>query len=229
MSGPGPGEPQPQQPAPQPPPGPGPAAPPSMPAWTASLTSTAPTPGPAGLFYADVPNRVIAYIIDAIIVGIVGLILGAILFAILGAPTTSTVVANGQGLFGVSVETHTNFLSLIAFAVLGLALSAGYFIYTWTAMRGTIGMKALGMQVGNAADGATITMDQAIRRWLALGGVFSLAQTLNQFPLLGLLIGLAALVWTIALLVTTAQSPTKQGLHDQFAGTMVVKAARRVA
>jgi len=204
-------------------------APPSMPAWTASLTSTAPTPGPAGLFYADVPNRIIAYIIDAILVGIVGLILGAVLFAILGAPTTSTVVANGQGLFGISVETHTNFLSLIAFAVLGLALSAGYFIYTWTAMRGTIGMKALGMQVGNAADGATITMDQAIRRWLALGGVFSLAQTLNQFPLLGLLIGLAALIWTIALLVTTAQSPTKQGLHDQFAGTMVVKAARSVA
>lgn len=229
MSGPGPGESQPQQPAPQPPPGPGPAAPPSMPAWTASLTSTAPTPGPAGLFYADVPNRIIAYIIDAIIVGFVGLILGAILFAVLGTPQTSTVVANGTGLFGVSVETHTNFLSLIAFAILGLALSAGYFIYTWTAMRGTLGMKMLGMQVGNAADGATITMDQAIRRWLALGGVFSLAQTLNQFPLLGILIGLAALIWTIALLVTTAQSPTKQGLHDQFAGTMVVKAARSVA
>jgi uncharacterized RDD family membrane protein YckC len=176
-----------------------------------------------------VPNRIIAYIIDAILVGVVGLILGAVLFAVLGAPTTSTVVANGQGLFGIAVETHTNFVSLIAFAILGLALSAGYFIYTWTAMRGTVGMKVLGMQVGNAADGATITMDQAIRRWLALGGVFSLAQTLNQFPLLGLLIGLAALIWTIALLVTTAQSPTKQGLHDQFARTMVVKAARSVA
>ena len=204
-------------------------APPSMPAWTASLTSTAPTPGPAGLFYADVPNRIIAYIIDAILVGIVGLILGAILFAVLGPPTTSKIVANGSGLFGVSVETSTNFVSLIAFAILGLALSAGYFIYTWTAMRGTVGMKVLGMQVGNAADGATISMDQAIRRWLALGGIFSLAQTLNQFPLLGILIGLGALIWTIALLVTTAQSPTKQGLHDQFAGTMVVKAARSVA
>jgi len=35
-------------------------------------------------------------------------------------------------------------------------------------------------------------------------------------------------VWVIALLVTTAQSPTKQGLHDKFAGTVVVKAARAV-
>jgi uncharacterized RDD family membrane protein YckC len=230
MSGPGPGsEPQPQQPAPQPPPGPGPTAPPSMPAWTGSLTSTAPTPGPAGLFYADVPNRIFAYIIDAIIVGIAGAILGIILFAVLGPPTKVTVVQDSSQLFGFRTDTSTNFVSFLAFAILGLALSAGYFIYTWTAMRGTIGMKALGMQIGNQTDGATITMDQAIRRWLALGGIFSLAQTLNGFPGLGILIGLAGLIWTIALLVTTAQSPTKQGLHDQFAGTMVVKAARSVA
>jgi uncharacterized RDD family membrane protein YckC len=230
MSGPGPGsEPQPQQPAPQPPPGPGPTAPPSMPAWTSSLTSTAPTPGPAGLFYADVPNRIFAYIIDAIIVAIVGAVLGIILFAVLGSPTSTRVVPDQTQLFGFRTETSTNFVSYVVFAALGLALSAGYFIYTWTAMRGTLGMKALGMQIGNAADGSTITMDQAIRRWLALGGIFSLAQTLNGFPGIGILIALASLIWVIALLVTTAQSPTKQGLHDQFAGTMVVKAARSVA
>jgi N-acetyl-gamma-glutamylphosphate reductase len=44
----------------------------------------------------------------------------------------------------------------------------------------------------------------------------------------GALLLLASLIWTIALLVTTAQSPTKQGLHDQFAKTVVVKAARAV-
>jgi uncharacterized RDD family membrane protein YckC len=200
-----------------------------MPAWTGSLTSTAPTPGPAGLFYADVPNRIFAYIIDAIIVGIAGVILGIILFAVLGPPQKVTVVPDSSQFLGFRTDTSTNFVSFLAFAILGLALSAGYFIYTWTAMRGTIGMKALGMQIGNAVDGSTITMDQAIRRWLALGGIFSLAQTLNGFPGIGILIGLASLIWTIALLVTTAQSPTKQGLHDQFAGTMVVKAARSVA
>jgi len=95
-------------------------------------------------------------------------------------------------------------------------------------MRGTIGQKALGMQVGNATDGATLTTEQAVRRWLALGGIFSLAQFLNPLPGVGILIGLASLIWVIALLVTTAQSPTKQGLHDQFANTVVVKAARAV-
>jgi uncharacterized RDD family membrane protein YckC len=200
-----------------------------MPAWTASLTSTAPTPGPAGLFYADVPNRIIAYIIDAIIVGVVNVVISIVLFGILGSPTKVVSVADPNSILGVRFETQTNFISYVVFAIVGLAISAGYFIYTWTAMRGTLGMKVLGMQVGNQADGATITMDQAIRRWLALGGIFALAQTLNGFPGIGILIGLASLIWTIALLVTTAQSPTKQGLHDQFAGTMVVKAARSVA
>jgi uncharacterized RDD family membrane protein YckC len=67
-----------------------------------------------------------------------------------------------------------------------------------------------------------------VKRWLALGAPFGIAQALNPLPGLGILIGLAAFVWFIALLVTTAQSPTKQGLHDRYAGTVVVKAARAV-
>ncbi len=230
MSGPGPGDQQPQQPPqPPPPPGPGPAAPPSMPAWTASLTSTAPTPGPAGLFYADVPNRVIAIIIDYIILGIVGFVISIVLYGILGNPTKVVSVADPNSFLGVRFETETNYFSALVFAAVNIVINGGYFIYTWTAMRGTLGMKVLGMQVGNQTDGATISMDQAIRRWLALGGIFALVQALANLPLLGLLVWLASVIWVIALLVTTAQSPTKQGLHDQFAGTMVVKAARSVA
>jgi uncharacterized RDD family membrane protein YckC len=231
MSGPGDSAPPPQQPAAPPPaspPPPGPSAPPSMPAWTSNITSTAPVAGPAGLFYADVPNRAIAYIIDAILVGIVSAIVGAVLFAIVGSPTKVESIADPNSLLGFRIETTTNYVSSLLYAIVGAGISAGYFLYTWTAMRGTVGMRLLGMQVGNAADGATLTMEQAVRRWLALGGVFSLAQTLNPIPLIGVLLGLAALIWVIALIVTTAQSPTKQGLHDQFAGTIVVKAARSV-
>jgi len=199
-----------------------------MPAWTSNITSTAPVAGPAGLFYADVPNRIIAYIIDAIIVGLAGLIVGVVVYAVVGSPVSTRTVADPNSILGVRFETTTNYVATLLGAIVGLALSAGYFIYTWTAMRATVGMRLLGMQVGNAADGATLTMEQAVRRWLALGGIFSLGQFLNPIPLIGLLIGLAALIWVIALIVTTAQSPTKQGLHDQFAGTIVVKAARAV-
>jgi uncharacterized RDD family membrane protein YckC len=200
-----------------------------MPAWTGSLTSTAPTPGPAGLFYADVPNRIFAIIIDYILLGIVGFIVSIVLYAILGNPTKVVTVQDPNAFLGVRFDTQTNYLSALVFAVVNIAINGGYFIYTWTAMRGTFGMRALGMQVGNQTDGSTITMDQAIRRWLALGGIFALVEALANLPLLGILVWLASVIWIIVLLVTTAQSPTKQGLHDKFAGTMVVKAARSVA
>ncbi len=215
----------PQAPAPPlqaPPP---PLAPPSQapqmppqPAWMQNLTSTAPVAGPAGLFYADLPNRIIAYIIDVILLAIVGVIIGAITGSFL--PVVQFDLVNGF---------HYNYLAAIINAVISGVISAAYFIYTWTAMRGTVGMKVLGMQIGSEKDGSTLTMDQAIRRWLAVGGWITIAQALNPLPLLGILIGLVSLGYVIYLLYTTAQSPTKQGFHDHFVGSMVVKAARSVA
>ena len=43
---------------------------------------------------------------------------------------------------------------------------------------------------------------------------------------LGLVTSIAVLAWYIFLLKTTADSPTKQGYHDVFANSQVVKAAR---
>jgi uncharacterized RDD family membrane protein YckC len=167
--------------------------------------------GPEGFVYADVPNRAIAYIIDAIILGIVNLVA----FAILA----------GVGLNILSGLTYNYFAGLVL-AVVSLAISGAYFIYTWTAMRGTVGMKALGMQIGNARDGKTLSMDQAIRRWIALGAPFGIAQAFNPLPGIGALLGLAAFAWFIFLLWTTYKSPTKQGFHDMFVNSMVVKAMR---
>jgi uncharacterized RDD family membrane protein YckC len=220
MTGPGPVD------APPPPPAPagGPTPGSGLPSWTSQLTSTAPVPGPAGLYYADVPNRAIAYIIDAIILAIVNIVVGAVL--------------SGIGLNAFTINSNpTNIGDLLSYnpvvgliqAVIFAAISGVYFIYTWTTMRGSPGQRVLGMQVGNATDGQTLTMEQAIKRWIALGAPFGVAQALNPLPGLGILIGLAAFVWFIALLVTTAQSPTKQGLHDRYAGTVVVKAARAVS
>lgn len=190
-----------------------------IPSWMANLTSTAPVAAPAGLVYADLPNRIVAYIIDMIILGIISVVVGSVLDAI-GFHVVTFDFASGF---------HYNYLAAIVSAAVSAAVSAGYFIYTWTAMRGTVGMKLLGMQIGNAREGATLTMDQAIRRWLAVGGWITIAQALNPLPLFGILIGLAALGYVIYLLYTTAQSPTKQGFHDKFVGSMVVKAARAVA
>jgi uncharacterized RDD family membrane protein YckC len=174
-------------------------------------------PGPTGFVYADVPNRAIAYIIDAIIdailAGIVGIVLGAVGLSS-GSFTPGTL------------NWNLNVVGLIVSAIVFALISAGYFIYTWTNMRGTYGMKALGMQIGNAGDGKTLTMDQATRRWLIIAAPGVLAQVFLAVPAVGALLGLLAFGWFLYLLWTTYSSPTKQGFHDIYANTMVVKATR---
>jgi uncharacterized RDD family membrane protein YckC len=194
-----------------------------MPAWAGAVMDRTPVAGPAGFYYADVPNRIIAYIIDAIIIFIINLIIGIILYGILGPATTTTL---GQNL---NFSTSVNLGPLLITALVSIVINAGYFIYMWVNMRGTVGMRLLGMQIGNETDGRSITYNQAVIRWLLLGGAFTLANVLNAWPGIGLLISLVAFIWTIVLLITTAQSPTKQGLHDRYAHTMVVKAARAVS
>lgn len=187
--------------------------------------SDAPTPAAAavpiggpttGLIYADVPNRAIAYIIDAIVLFVINIIVSAILGAIGLIPAT----------INADLTVSVNYVASLIYAAISLAISAAYFIYFWTTSRATIGMRALSLQIGKAPGGETITQDQAIRRWLALSAPFILAQVLQPLPLLGFILPIAALGWVIYLIYTTAQSPTKQGWHDVFAGTMVVKAVK---
>jgi uncharacterized RDD family membrane protein YckC len=185
---------------------PPPVTPPPTAGWAAPPPPTR-VAGASEFVYADVPNRIFAYIIDAIILFVINVVVIIVLAG----------VGLGNAAFGIGS---------IVLAIVGLVISGVYFIYTWTAMRGTVGMKALGMQIGNSGDGKTITMDQGIRRWIALGAPFTLAQVFNPIPGIGILISLAALAWVIFLLYTTAKSPTKQGFHDVFASTQVVKAAR---
>ncbi len=194
---------------------------PMAPAAPAPTTQWAPPPapvqaGPAGFVYADIPNRAIAYILDAILIGIINIIVFAVLAGV-GLSIVSGNLANGF---------EYNYVAGLILGVVGLLISAAYFIYTWTAMRGTLGMKVLGMQVGNAGDGKTLTLNQGIRRWLAIAAPSVIAQALQPLPALGPLLGLAAFAWFIFLLYTTWKSPTKQGYHDHFANSMVVKATR---
>lgn len=182
------------------------------------MTVSSPAAQPSGLVYADVPNRVIAYIIDAILIGILNFIIGGIL----GGFGLVPIVVNPD--FSVSV----NYVATLVVGIVGLLISAGYFVYTWTSMRATIGMRLLGMQIGNAGDGQTITTNQAVRRYAALAAPSIIAQVFSPVPLIGLVIALLGIFWYIYLLYTTANSPTKQGWHDQFANTQIVKAAKAV-
>lgn len=180
------------------------------------MTAPSPSAPPTGLVFADVPNRVIAFILDAIILGIIGVVVSAILGGVgLSAGTLNPDLTFSVNPAGVLVQ-----------GIVNLAISAAYFIYTWTSMRATLGMRLLGMQIGNAGDGTALTMQQAVRRFLAIWGPNVVAQVLSPIPLISGVFGLLALIWVIYLIYTTAKSPTKQGWHDVFANSQVVKAAK---
>jgi uncharacterized RDD family membrane protein YckC len=212
------------EPPPAPPAAP-PAAPPpagaaaasTSPAWLNNITSTQTLAGPAGLVYADIPARVFAYIIDAIILG-VGF---GILYSIFAALFISAILLGGLGFM--------SFVWLVVLLVIYAAGSAIYFIYTWTKLRGSPGQRVLGLETLNAADGAVLTQPQAIRRWLFLFGPFVVVQVLAMFSIFGTfgsLLSLLGLAYAIYLLYTAANSPTRQGFHDVQASTVVVKVQR---
>ena len=184
-----------------------------MPSWTSNITARGSMAGPAGLALADIPERIIAFIIDAIILGVVGYVVGIL--------TTSVLGDNFGGIFGSF--RYPNLVSSLAAVVIMLAVSAAYFIYMWSRMGGaTLGMKAMKLSVRDEATGGPVSQQQAITRWLYVGAPYALS-FLYAWGVIGWLVGLAVLVYEIYLLVTTAQSSTRQGFHDKSAKTVVAK------
>lgn len=187
-----------------------------MPSWTSNITARGTMVGPGGLALADVPERIIALIIDGIILNVIGFVIAAVLGGLLTETRTDLV-------FGIPVVVRApSTIGLILIFVALLVINAGYFIYMWSRMNGaTVGMRLLKLQVRDSTTGGPITQGQAINRWLALGW----PQIAYFVPFIGLIAAIVALAWYIYLLVTTAQDPMRQGWHDKFAKTVVAKVA----
>jgi uncharacterized RDD family membrane protein YckC len=147
---------------------------------------------------AAVAARAIAYIIDAIILGICGIV-------ILGLIIPDTTIVGG-------------ITRAIIYGVLGFL----YFGYTWTAWRATPGQRILGLMTVNAADGAALTWSQAAMRWAYLFGPSVLNSLFPVGGALGALISLVVLGYYIYLLYTTSTDSRKQGFHDKQASTLVI-------
>jgi uncharacterized RDD family membrane protein YckC len=160
-----------------------------------------------GLVFADTAARFVAYIIDVILVGITA--------SIIAAPFAWDTPFDPNAPFSDAAFRTTEY------TVLATVIGAIYFILSWTGgRRATLGQRILKIQVANAFDGRPLTLDQAVRRWLGLGDFLNL---LGFTPGLGALTGGLVFIWMIVLLITTATSPTKQGLHDRFANSAVVR------
>jgi uncharacterized RDD family membrane protein YckC len=169
-----------------------------------------------GLVFSSTGARFVAWIVDGFLLAVIGVVITAFLGAFGLEATRTTPQIGPTGL----PDYSTYFVADPVGSVLTVAVSAVYFIGSWTGgRRATPGQRLLTIQVGNAFDGRALTLDQAIRRWLGLG------EPLVLFAAVPGLVGLSGLwfIWAIVLLVTTATSPTKQGLHDRLANSAVVR------
>ena len=229
MTGPGPSDPAGQAP---PPPEPVPQAPDAgtgaaggqwgqqgqTPDWAQQAQGWRPAEvaqGPAaGITYADLTTRIIALIIDGVILAIVGFVVNLVLLTAFIA----TLVSSGSAVF---------LLLSVVVLVFDVLLAGIYFIYTWTNMKASPGQRILGLMTVSEVDGSALTFNAALARFVIMfapGYVASLASTVIP-GFLGLLLSLAGLAWSIFLIYTTANDPKRQGFHDHYAHSVVIKQA----
>jgi uncharacterized RDD family membrane protein YckC len=229
MTGPGPSDPAGQAP---PPPDPVPPAPDAgtgaaggqwgqqgqTPDWAQQAQGWRPAEvaqGPAaGITYADLTNRIIAFIIDALIIGVVAIVVWLVFAALLLAS-----LLNGGGALA--------FLLSVVVLVFQVVLGAVYFIYTWTNMKASPGQRILGLMTVSETDGSALTFNAALARFVIMfapGYIGGLAGYILP-GILGFLLGFLGLAWSIYLIYTTANDPKRQGFHDHYAHSVVIKQA----
>jgi uncharacterized RDD family membrane protein YckC len=161
-----------------------------------------------GLVFSGTAARFAALVVDSFLLGLVTSAIGATI-------RPGSTFTQGADV----VWTTGDFLA----SIIAVTINGAYFVAFWSGgRRATLGQMLFKIQVGNAFDGKPLTTEQAIRRWLGLGQFLSaFAFSLAAVGLIGVL----SLVWSLVLFISTVSSPTKQGLHDRFANSAVVRQA----
>lgn len=179
-------------------------------------------PSTSSLYFADVPNRAIALLIDIVLLTLVAFV-GAAVVSLVAGPAVE--FQTSAETLGDAVELNRGIATLDAFV--NLVLSACYFSLSWVRLRASPGQLLIGIRLTDDGHRAGVTARQAILRWIALAAPLAVASLLAvALSLNGVVVfGIPLAAWYGALLVTTARSPTKQGLHDRLAQTIVAKKA----
>lgn len=180
---------------------------------------------PGERYYADVPSRAFALLADMFLLSIAIFIAAIVVSVLIGPAVEFNSTADSAG-EAVTLDRGV----AIVDAVISLVISAAYFAGSWVVLAASPGQRLMGMRLGAEADGRALTRGQALLRWALLGAPFGVAAVLAT-ALSGpadAIVKVATLAWYALLLITTARSPTKQGLHDRVPGTVVAKRATPV-
>jgi uncharacterized RDD family membrane protein YckC len=163
---------------------------------------------PPSLEFADTPSRATAYILDTLVFTAV-----------------NSVSASIFGLYSFTVPNFPDRSAFVATTLVGFAFLFAYFVWFWSGgRRATPGQRVFAIQVGNAFDGQPLTLRQAVKRTLGFGMPIGLLALL-PFLVVGIGAFIIGLLWSLLLLASTITSETKQGLHDRFAGSALVRPA----
>lgn len=160
-------------------------------------------PGAAGLIYAGVIPRAIAWFLDCFLIGLTSVVvLGVLTAVIVEGPRNDDAALTVIQWIGIAV------------------IAAVYFMGFWTGpRRATPGMRLLKLQVGFVATGEPLSVRQAALRFMALGIPL---WPLIAVPQIGVIAATLLLVWPVVLLVSTAVNARRRGLHDRVAWSAVV-------
>jgi len=174
-------------------------------------------------YFADVPSRAAALLIDAVLLAPATFVSALVVSALFG-PAVAFNSSDGAGT-GVSVDRGV----ATADAVVSVVLSVAYFVATWLVLAGSPGQRLLRMRIVRATDGARLALGQALIRWALLLGPAAVAGicTAATHGATEAFANLLALAWYVVLFVSTAASHTKQGVHDRVAKTVVSRTAKK--
>jgi uncharacterized RDD family membrane protein YckC len=177
---------------------------------------------PQAAYYADASSRVVALVVDAVALSIL-ILLAAIPVSLLIGPAVEFDSAADQIGDAVTVDETVAAVD----CVLALALSAGYFVFSWWRKGGTPGQRLLDLSVVRADDGTLLGKGAAGVRWALVAAPFGVAALLTTTvaSVGDGLVDACLAAWYLVLLVTTVRADRKRGLHDRAAGSVVVKRA----
>ncbi len=175
-------------------------------------------PGVRGLVYADLVARVVAWLLDLVVLALLGALVAGAAALVTGGVVRDTLTE----------ADAVDVIVLVPVLVLHLLLSAAYCIVAWGRYERSLGMALVGLRVLDERDALRLPTGAAVRRWVILGIPSTLIVVWTWVPaLIGWILLAGGGLLVLFLLVSAVGDPIGQGYHDRVAGSIVVKPARR--
>jgi uncharacterized RDD family membrane protein YckC len=177
-----------------------------------------------GYVIAGVGARIVGWLIDILLAGIVPAVLyiAVVDYAGLMREAIEQARLDPRGQFtNPYAFTIPVTLDLVLVTLIGLGIQFLYFVGFWTSRwRATPGMIGLKLRVVDAGTGGTLSVVEATKRFIALGWPLSL---LTLVPALQSAGGLIQFGLVVLLFFTTVTNDRRQGLHDKWANSLVIR------